>query len=41
VLERGRVGQTYNVGARNERTNIQVVKTICALLDELSPSSAG
>jgi dTDP-glucose 4,6-dehydratase len=41
VIERGAVGQTYNIGARNERTNIQVVKAICAMLDELAPSPAG
>ncbi len=41
VVERGRVGETYNVGGRNERTNIDVVKTICRLLDELAPSGAG
>jgi dTDP-glucose 4,6-dehydratase len=38
VLEHGRIGETYNIGGRNERTNLQVVKTICALLDELAPS---
>src|SRR5579872_459367 len=41
VLERGMVGETYNVGGRNERTNLQVVETICDLLDERSPSPAG
>jgi len=35
VLEAGRPGQTYNVGGWNEKTNIDIVKTICALLDEL------
>ena len=39
VLERGRVGQTYNVGGGNQRANIDVVTTICALLDELRPDS--
>ena len=39
VLERGRPGDTYNVGGHNERTNLEVVKTICALLDELAPDS--
>jgi dTDP-glucose 4,6-dehydratase len=39
VLERGEVGQTYNVGGRNERTNLQVVETICDLLDGLAPIS--
>lgn len=37
VLAKGRVGETYNVGGRNERTNLEVVHTICALLDELRP----
>jgi len=41
VLERGRVGQTYNVGGRNERTNLHVVKTICDLLDDMAPSVGG
>jgi dTDP-glucose 4,6-dehydratase len=35
VLERGRVGETYNVGGHNERSNLDVVTTICSLLDEL------
>lgn len=39
VLERGQVGQTYNVGGHNEKTNLEVVGTICALLDELAPES--
>jgi dTDP-glucose 4,6-dehydratase len=41
VLARGRVGETYNVGGWNEQPNIDIVKTICALLDELRPDSAG
>lgn len=41
VLESGRIGETYNVGGRNERTNIHVVKTICGLLDRLAPSNKG
>jgi len=41
VLERGRIGETYNVGGRNERTNLQVVETICALLDRAAPSDRG
>lgn len=41
VLERGKPGQTYNVGGRNERTNLHVVETICDLLDDLAPSEAG
>jgi dTDP-glucose 4,6-dehydratase len=39
VLERGRVGETYNVGGGNQRTNLEVVKTLCGLLDELVPQS--
>ena len=41
VLERGVVGETYNVGGRNERTNLHVVETICDLLDDIAPSAAG
>ncbi len=41
VLENGRVGETYNVGGWNEKTNLNVVHTICDLLDELQPKSAG
>jgi dTDP-glucose 4,6-dehydratase len=37
VLERGRAGETYNIGGGAERPNIELVKTICALLDELQP----
>ncbi len=39
VVEEGRTGETYNVGGRNERTNLEVVETICAILDELAPLS--
>jgi dTDP-glucose 4,6-dehydratase len=41
VLERGVVGETYNVGGCNERTNLHVVETICDLLDEVSPGTNG
>jgi dTDP-glucose 4,6-dehydratase len=41
VLAKGRVGETYNVGGWNEQPNIDIVHRICALLDELRPSSAG
>ena len=37
VLEAGRVGETYNVGGWNEKPNLDVVHTLCAILDELSP----
>ena len=40
VATKGEVGQTYNVGGRNERTNLQVVTRICDLLDELAPDAA-
>lgn len=40
VLEAGRPGETYNVGGWNEKANLDVVKTICALLDELQPRTA-
>jgi dTDP-glucose 4,6-dehydratase len=39
VLDRGRVGETYNVGGGNQRSNLEVVTTVCALLDELVPES--
>jgi dTDP-glucose 4,6-dehydratase len=41
VLERGGVGHTYNIGGRNERTNMHVVTTICDLLDRFEPSPNG
>jgi dTDP-glucose 4,6-dehydratase len=41
VLERGRVGETYNVGGDAERQNIEVVNTICALLDARRPRADG
>ncbi|OAF01334.1 dTDP-glucose 4,6-dehydratase [Bradyrhizobium centrolobii] len=41
VLEHGRIGETYNVGGRNERTNLHVVETICDLLDQIAPSPRG
>ncbi|WP_042886947.1 dTDP-glucose 4,6-dehydratase [Cupriavidus necator] len=41
VLARGRLGETYNVGGWNEKTNLDVVHTLCDLLDELSPKATG
>lgn len=41
VLAKGRVGETYNVGGNAEKQNIEVVKTICALLDERRPREDG
>ncbi|OLP43108.1 dTDP-glucose 4,6-dehydratase [Rhizobium oryziradicis] len=38
IAERGRIGETYNVGGRNERRNIDVVKRVCQLMDELHPA---
>ena len=40
VLEKGRIGETYNIGGNSERNNLEVVKTICSLLDELRPDAA-
>lgn len=37
VFERGRVGQEYNIGGHNERRNMDVVETLCALMEELAP----
>lgn len=37
IIEKGRVGETYNVGGRNERRNIDVVRRICSVLDKLIP----
>jgi dTDP-glucose 4,6-dehydratase len=39
VMRNGRVGETYNIGGRNERTNLELVTEICRLLDELYPNS--
>ena len=41
VLARGRLGETYNVGGWNEMANIDIVTTLCALLDELRPDAGG
>ncbi|HQQ54366.1 MAG TPA: dTDP-glucose 4,6-dehydratase, partial [Ottowia sp.] len=41
VLAAGRVGETYNIGGWNEMPNIEIVKTVCALLDELRPRADG
>ena len=41
VLARGRVGQTYNIGGGCEKANLEIVHTVCALLDELRPDPAG
>jgi len=41
VLEAGQLGETYNIGGWNEKPNIEIVKTICALLDQLRPKADG
>jgi len=39
VLEKGTLGRSYNIGGENERRNIDLVRTICALLDEMAPKT--
>ena len=41
VLAKGRLGETYNIGGWNEKPNIEIVHTVCALLDELRPRTDG
>jgi dTDP-glucose 4,6-dehydratase len=41
VLKQGKIGDTYNVGGWNEKTNLDVVKTLCSILDELKPKIDG
>lgn len=41
VATKGALGESYNIGGHNEKTNIEVVKAICAILDELKPDPAG
>ena len=41
INRRGVPGETYNIGGHNERTNLEVVETICRILDELRPKTAG
>jgi len=40
VLDRGRVGETYNIGGNNERTNLELVQTICDVLDKVLPEGS-
>lgn len=40
VLQKGRLGETYNIGGNNEAQNIEIVRTICSILDEKDPDSA-
>ncbi len=39
VLERGKIGETYNIGGRNEQANLDTVELLCSLLDEMLPNS--
>jgi dTDP-glucose 4,6-dehydratase len=41
VLEKGQLGETYNIGGNNEKTNLEVVSLLCELLDELKPRADG
>ena len=41
VLEKGTLGRSYNIGGENERTNLDLVRTLCAILDRLRPKAAG
>ena len=41
VVTEGKIGETYNIGGHNEKQNIEVVKTICHILDELKPQANG
>jgi dTDP-glucose 4,6-dehydratase len=41
VLERGRVGETYNIGGASEKTNLEVVKTLCEMIDAARPRESG
>jgi dTDP-glucose 4,6-dehydratase len=41
VLTKGHIGETYNIGGWNEKTNLEVVESLCAILDELKPKSDG
>ncbi len=41
VVQKGAVGRSYNIGGENERSNLELVKTLCGILDELRPKDAG
>ncbi len=41
VLQKGRLGRSYNIGGENERSNLELVETLCALLDEMRPKPSG
>lgn len=39
VLQKGQIGETYNIGGHNEKTNIEVVRSICSILQEMVPNN--
>jgi dTDP-glucose 4,6-dehydratase len=41
VLEKGALNRSYNIGGENERSNLELVKTLCAILDEMRPKASG
>lgn len=41
VLEKGKIGQSYNIGGENERSNLEIVRSLCAILDDLRPKASG
>jgi dTDP-glucose 4,6-dehydratase len=41
IIEKGKIGETYNIGGNNEIQNIEIVNTICSILDEIKPSENG
>jgi len=41
VLEKGALGRSYNIGGENERTNLELIRTLCAILDDLRPRADG
>lgn len=41
VVQKGQVGRSYNIGGENERSNLELVKTLCAILDEKRPKASG
>jgi len=41
VVQKGQIGRSYNIGGENERTNLQLVQTLCAILDDLRPKASG
>jgi len=41
VIQKGELGRSYNIGGENERSNLELVKTLCAILDRLQPKAGG